>query len=70
MAQIEEDDSVTSAKVYVQPPDDGMDSEGYNGDEETGGTVNNLSAKQSQAAAKAKPSSMSPSPQQGNPDDY
>ena len=69
MAQIEEDDSVTSAKVFIQPPNDGMDSEGDSGDEETGGTVNNLSGKQLQAAAEAKLSSMSPSPQQGNPND-
>ena len=69
MAQIEEDDSVTSAKVFIQPPNDGMDSEGDSGDEEKGGTVNNLSGKQLQAAAEAKLSSMSPSPQQGNPND-
>ena len=57
LAQIEEDDSVTSAKVFIQPPKDGMDSEGDSGDEETGGTVNNLSGKQLQAAAEAKLSS-------------
>ena len=65
LAQIKKDDSITSAKVFIQPRNDGKDS----GDKEAGGTVNNLCGKQLPAAAKAKLSSMSPSPQQGNPDD-
>ena len=69
LAQIEENDSVTSPKVFIQPLNDGMDSEGHTGDEQTGGPVNNLSGKQLQAAAEAKISSMFLSPQQGNPDD-
>ena len=45
LAQIEEDETVTSAMVFDQPPSDGFDSEGYSGDEETGGSVNNLKGK-------------------------
>ena len=40
LAQIEEDETVTSAMVFIQPPSDGFDSEVDSGDEDTGGSVN------------------------------
>ena len=52
LAQIE-DETVTSAMVFIQPPSDGFDSEGDSGDEDTGGSVNNLNGKQLQANAEA-----------------
>ena len=51
LAQIEEDKTVTSAMVFIQPPSDGFDSEGDSGNEDTGGRVNNLSGKQVQVNA-------------------
>ena len=33
---IEETDGITSVKVFLQPPDDGMESEGDSGDEISG----------------------------------
>ena len=62
LAQIEEDETVTSAMVFIQPPSDGFDSEGDSGDEDTGGSVNNLSGKQLQANAEARVVSVSRSP--------
>ena len=68
LAQIEEDEAVTSAMVFIQPPSDGFDSEGDSGDEDTGGSVNNLSGKQLQANAEAIVVSISWSPE-GNEGD-
>ena len=68
LAQIEEDETVASAMVFVQPPSDGFDSERDSGDENTGGSVNNLSGKQLQANAEARVVSISPSPE-GNEED-
>ena len=48
LAQIEEDKTVTSAMVFIQPPSDGFDSKGDSGNEDTGGRMNNLSGKQLQ----------------------
>ena len=45
LRQIEEDETVTSAMAFIQPPNDGFASEGDSGDEDTGGSVNNLSGK-------------------------
>ena len=45
LAQIEEDETVTSAMRFIQPPSDGFDSEGDSGNEDTGGSVNNLRGK-------------------------
>ena len=59
LAQIEEDETITLAMVFIQPPSDGFDSEGDSGDEDTGGSVNNLSGKQLQANAEARIVSMS-----------
>ena len=59
LAEIEEDESITLAMVFIQPPCDGMESEGDSGDEDTGGTVNNLSGKQLQAIAEARVTSAS-----------
>ena len=68
LAQIEEDETVTSAMVFIQPPSDSFDSEGDNGDEGTGGIVNNLGGKQLQANAEAIVVSISLSPE-GNEGD-
>ena len=46
LSQIEEDETVTSAMVFIEPPSDGFDSEGDSGDEDIGGSVNNLRGKQ------------------------
>ena len=46
LAQIEEDETVTSAMVFIQPPSDGFDGEGDSGDEDTDGRVNSLNGKQ------------------------
>ena len=45
LALIEEDETVISAMGFIQPPSDGFDSEGDSGDEDTGGSVNNLRGK-------------------------
>ena len=63
LAQIEEDKTVTSAMVFIQPPSDGFDSEGDSGDEDIDGSVNNLSGKQLQANAEARVVSISLSPE-------
>ena len=68
LAQIEEDEAVTLAMVFIQPPSDGFDSEEDSGDEDTGGSVNNLSGKQLQANAEARVVSISRSPE-GNEGD-
>ena len=52
--------------VFIQPPSDGFVSKGDSGDEETGGSVNNLSGKQLQANAEAKVVSISRSPKAMN----
>ena len=54
LPQIEEDETVPSAMAFIQPPSDGFDSEGDSGDEDTGGSVDNLSGKQLQANAEAR----------------
>ena len=54
LAQIEQDETVTSAMVFIQPPSDGFDNEGDSGDEDTGGSVNNLSGKQLQTNAEER----------------
>ena len=54
LAQIEEDETVTSAMAFIQPPSDGFDSEGNSGDEDTDGSVNNLRGKQLQVNAEAR----------------
>ena len=69
LAQVEEDEIVASAMVFIQPPSDGFDSEGDSGDEDTCGSVNNLSGKQLQANAEARVVSISWSPE-GNEGDY
>ena len=63
LAQIEEDETVTLAMVFIQPSSDGFDSEGDSGDEDTGGSVNNLSGKQLQANAETRVVSISWSPE-------
>ena len=68
LAQIEEDGTVTSAMAFIQPRCDGFDSEGDSGDEDTGGSVNNLSGKQLQANAEARVVSISRYPE-GNEGD-
>ena len=68
LAQIKENAAVSSAEVFIQPPSDGMDGEGDSGDEDTGGTVNNLSGKKLQANAEARVASMSLL-QEGNEED-
>ena len=68
LAQIEENETVTSAMVFIQPPSDGFDSEGDSGDEGIGGSVNNLRGKQLQANAEARVVSISRSPE-GNEED-
>ena len=68
LAQIEENETVTSAMVFIQPPSDGFDSKGSSGDEDIGGSVNNLSGKQLQANAEARVVSISRSPE-GNEED-
>ena len=68
LAQIEEDETVTSAMVFIQPPRNGFDSEGESGDEDTGGSVNNLSGKQLQTNAEARVVSIPRSPE-GNEED-
>ena len=68
LAQIEEDETVTSAMVFIQPPSDGFDSERDSGDEDIDGSVNNLSGKQLQANAEARVVSISRSPE-GNEGD-
>ena len=54
LRQIKEDETVTSAMAFIQPPSDGFDSEGDSGDKDTSGSVNNLSGKQLQANAEAR----------------
>ena len=54
--------------VFIQPPSDGFDSEGDGGDEDTSGSVNNLSGKQLQANAEARVVSISRFPE-GNEGD-
>ena len=51
-----------SAMVFIQPLSDGFDSEGDSGDEDSGGSVNNLSGKQLQANAQATVVLLSRSP--------
>ena len=68
LPQIEEDETVTSAMAFIQPPSDGFDSEGDSGDEDTGGSVNNLIGKQLQANAEARAVLLSRSPE-GNEGD-
>ena len=54
--------------AFIQPPSDGFDSEGDSGDEDTGGSVNNLSGKQLQANAETRVVLLSRSPE-GNEGD-
>ena len=68
LPQIQEDETVISAMAFIQPPSDGFDSEGDSGDEDTGGSVNNLSGKQLQANAEARVVLLSRSPE-GNEED-
>ena len=49
--------------VFIQPPSDGFDSEGYSDNEDIGGSVNNLNGKQLQANAEARVISISLSPE-------
>ena len=63
LPQIEENETVTSAMAFIQPPSDGFDSKGDSGDEDTGGSVNNLSGKQLQANAEASVVLLSRSPE-------
>ena len=46
LAQIKEDKTAISAMLFIQPPSNGFDSEGDSGNEDPGGSVNNLSGKQ------------------------
>ena len=68
LPQIEEDETVTSAMAFIQPPSDGFDGNGHSGDEGTGGSVNNLNGKQLQANAEASVVLLSRSPK-GNEGD-
>ena len=68
LAQIEVNETVTSAMVFIQLPSDGFDSQGDSGDEDIGGSVNNLSGKQLQGNAEARVVSISRSPE-GNEED-
>ena len=68
LSQIEENETVTSAMAFIQPTSDGFDNEGDSGDEDTGGSVNNLSGKQLQANAEASVVLLSRSPE-GNEGD-
>ena len=45
--------------VFIQPPNNGFDSEEDSGDDDTGGSVNNLSGKQLQANAEVRVVSIS-----------
>lgn len=54
---LEERDDVTSADVFIFPPDDGDNTEEDSGDEE-GGTPNNLSGKQLSAIAELRVTTM------------
>ena len=54
LPQIEEDETVTSAMAFIQPFSDGFDCKGESGNEDTGGSVNNLRGKQLQANAEAR----------------
>ena len=54
LPQIKEDETVTSAMAFIQPPSDGFGSEGDSGDRDTGGSVNNLRRKQLRANAEAR----------------
>ena len=63
LAQIEEDETVTSAMVFIQPTSDDFDSKGDSGDEDTDGSVNNLSGKQLQANAESRVVSISQPPE-------
>ena len=45
LAQIEEDETVTSTMVFIQPPSDGFDRDRDSGDEDKDGSKNNLSGK-------------------------
>ena len=67
-ALIEEHETVTSAMVFIQSPSDGFDNEGDSGDEDTGGSVNNLRGKQLQANAEERVVFLSRSPE-GNEGD-
>ena len=49
--------------AFIQPPGDGFASEGDSGDEDTGGSVNNLSGKWLQANAEASVVLLSRSPE-------
>ena len=68
LAQIGKDEIVTSAMVFIQPLSDGFDSEGDSGDENTDGSVNNLSGKQLLANAEVRVVLLSRSPE-GNEED-
>ena len=68
LAQIEEYETVISAMVFIQSPSDDFDSEEDSGDEDTGGSMNNLCRKQLQANAGARVVLLSRSPK-GNEGD-
>ena len=68
LPQIEEDETVTSAMAFIQPPTDDFDSKGDSSDQDTGGSVNNLRGKQLQANAEARVVFLSRSPK-GNKGD-
>ena len=68
LPQIEKNETVTSAMVFIRPPSDGFDSKWDSGDEDTGDSVNNLSGKQLQANAEARVVFLSRSPE-GNKGD-
>ena len=61
--QIEEDEAVSSVMAFIQPSSDGFNSEGDSGDEDIGGSVNNLRGKQLQANAEARVVLLSRSPE-------
>ena len=68
LAQIVEDETVTSAMAFTQSPSDGFDSEGDSGDKDTGGNVSNLHGKQLHANAEERVVLLSRSPE-GNEGD-
>lgn len=51
---LEEDKNFASAEIYLLPPDDGMESDKDSGDEDVGGTINNLSGRQLRSEAEVE----------------
>ena len=54
VAMLEEDDSFSSANIYIDPPDNPNNSDEDSGDEDSGGNMDNLSGPQLRAGAELK----------------